>query len=129
MSGKADYLESMTAKTPKGINNFITDLIDEMPDEKFIDLVIDTKEPASYYVSDKKVETSNQQIVSSAELQEDVKSLGLKIIRYGFANYIHTSEDGKKITFNVATLIDRQSNPSICFTRISISPTPEWMAD
>lgn len=113
------------------VNNFITDLLDEVLDFDFFDLVIVAGKAPRYFLKGQLVDSGCTDIISSEEIYADTEALGLTFSTGGGDrfDYNHISGDGEVIPFKVSTLIEPSGKPSICFTRVPSKGLPRTLEE
>lgn len=103
----------------KNVNNFITDLIDDMEDQKASDLLLEGGQVPYYYCVGRVLTKTSHEAVSAAEIIEDLAALGISVKDGMDQNYIHTANGGDGPNWFIrirADIID--GNPSVSFRRI-----------
>lgn len=103
----------------KDVNNFITDLIDEMEARKASDLLLEGGRVPYYYCAGRVIAVTSHEIVTAEEIVEDMEALGITVKDQMDKSYIHTANGGVGPNWFLkirADIID--GNPSVSFRRI-----------
>lgn len=78
-----------------GVNNFITDLIDEMLDQKEPYIIIKPKDQNSYFV--RGIDRSGEPTIDAAELMEDMDALDIDWLGSSKQEYLHQKDGDRTI--------------------------------
>ena len=103
----------------KDVNNFITDLIDDMEARKASDLLLEGGRVPYYYCVGRVITMTSHEAVTAEEIFEDMEALGITIKDQMEKSYIHASNGGYGPNWFLkirADIID--GNPSVSFRRI-----------
>lgn len=97
------------------VNNFITDLIDEMEAQKASDLILVGGRLPSYVIQKEGIEITSYGSIPADEIFEDMEALGLSVEDGGNFVYLHSSAGGTGGIWRMrVTTSVKDGKPFIC---------------